>query len=292
MKREINVNENRGFTLVEMMVALVISSLVIASTFLTYTLHHNTFTTETQITDMQYAGSTAMDIISKDIREAGFGVPDNPNINGQATSLDITDTGADAGPDEVVLLGAYRMVGRLNGAVNPGATTFTIAYEAGAPTLDSGTLGFVSIDGLTYMDITAVAGNTITVSGTTPIDRYYPNNRCVYLIENVGYFVDGSTLYRSSPTYSTANDVDGDGYGDQPIADNVDDLQFSEIDFDGDGVTDKVVLSLLARTEREVMNDITPATVSYLLENNTTSSNDFFRRRVLRMEVSLRNPVR
>jgi prepilin-type N-terminal cleavage/methylation domain-containing protein len=292
MNRKLKLKEYRGFTLVEMMVALVVSSLVIASAFLTYTLHHNTFTTESQITEMQYTGSTALDIITKDIRESGFGVPDGPNINGQSTSLDITDAGVDAGPDDIILLGAFRMVGRLNGAVNPGATTFNITYEAGAPVLNDTTRGFISIDGLTYMDITSVAGTAITVSGSTSVDRYYPNNRCVYLIENVNYFINGNTLFRSSPTYNTANDVNGDGYGDQPIAENVDDIQLSEIDFDGDGVTDKVAISLLARTEREVMDSVQSTTASVVLENNTTATNDFFRRRVLQMEVSLRNPVR
>ncbi|NIO17368.1 MAG: prepilin-type N-terminal cleavage/methylation domain-containing protein [Deltaproteobacteria bacterium] len=292
MKRKFRLTEYRGFTLVEMMVSLVISSLVIASAFLTYNLHHNTFTTESQITDMQYAGSTAMDIITKDIRESGFGVPDSPNINGQTTSFDFTDAGVDSGPDSFIVLGGFRKVGEVNGAVNPGATTFEITYEPGAPTLNATTRGYITLDGLTYLDITSVSGTTITVSGSTPVDRYYPSKRCVYLIENVAYFVNGNILYRSSPTYNTANDVNGDGYGDQPIADNVDDLQLSEIDSDGDGVTDKVKVSLLARTEREVMNAVQPDAASVVLENNTTGSNDFFRRRVLQMEVSLRNPVR
>lgn len=286
------LEEYHGFTLVEMMVALVIATLIIASAFMTYTLHHNTFTTESQITEMQYSGGTAMDIIATDIRESGFGVPENPNINGQNTSLNVIDAGADAGSDQVVLLGGYRMVGRLNGAVNPGATTFNITYEAGAPTLNDTTLGFISIDGLTYMDITSVTGTTITVSPSTPVDRYYPDNRCVYLIENVRYCMNGNILYRSSPTYNPANDMCGDAYGEQPIAENVDDLQLSEIDFDGDGVTDKIAVSLLVRTEREVMNAVDPSAATVVLENNTTATNDFFRRRVLQMEVSLRNPVR
>ncbi|RMG61448.1 MAG: prepilin-type N-terminal cleavage/methylation domain-containing protein, partial [Deltaproteobacteria bacterium] len=122
---------NRGFTLVELMVAVVISFIVVGWIYSTYIVHQRVFSTETQITDLQYEGSTAISVLAKDLRESGFGVPENPNINGVTSSLIISDSGTDGGPDTLTLLGGYRVIATLAQDINPGMTSFKVTWQGG-----------------------------------------------------------------------------------------------------------------------------------------------------------------
>ena len=275
-----NRNCSAGFTLVEMMIAMVISVLIGGWAFSTYTIHHKVFSTESQLTDVQFGTGSAMEMMTKDIRESGFGVPDSPNINGVTTSLSLTDSGTNGGPDSLTLLGGYKNVGSLTADVAPGNNSFTITWANGTQ-LDTSTKSNISIDGLSFLTVTNVNNNTITVA--VPIDRFYPAGRNIYLIENVSYFITGNTLFRSAPSSSP---------GGEPVMENVDDIQVLAIDTDADGNNDALRLSILARTEREVEQKLEPGTTSTTLENNTVTTSDYFRRRLLSHRISLRNPLR
>ncbi len=274
------VRDDRGFTLVEMMVALVIAFLLVGWAFSTYLVHHRVFTTESQITEMQYEGGTALSVISRDVMESGFGVPDDPNVNGVTSSVVISDSGDNGGPDSITLLGGYRVVATLAGDVVPGMTTLTVNW-IGNPMVNTTDRSYISIEGLSFFTVTDVNNNVVTLS--SPVDRFYPAGRPIYLVEDVTYFVSNGALLRASPTTNAAG---------EPVATNVDDFQCASLDFDGDGDIDAVRISLLARTEREVAQKVEPGVSSITLENNTVTTSDYFRRRVYRQVVYLRNRVR
>lgn len=61
-----------GFTLIEMMVALVISGILALSLYNLYIFQSETHTVQEQISDMQQNARIAMDMISRDVRMAGF----------------------------------------------------------------------------------------------------------------------------------------------------------------------------------------------------------------------------
>lgn len=299
MKYSKILKNNSGFTLVEMMVAVAIATLFIGYSYAAYLVHQKTFTTESQITEMQYSGGAAIDLIEKDIRESGFGVPDNPNIalgsSTYTTSLAITNAG---GPDTITLLGGFLRIGTLTSNVNPGAFTITINWDGGITPTTS--LPFLSLEGLTFLTTTGVTDNgdgTATITVSPSVQRFFPTGRVVYAIDVATYFVNGNVLYKSYSLSNGTADLNGDGLMDAPIAFNIDDIQFAQLDVAGAATTDpasteRIRVSILARTERAVQNELDPSVTSITLENNTTGTNDFFRRRVYRAEVSLRNPVR
>ena len=64
--------KNRGFTLVEIMVSMVIVSLVVAGIYAVYTIQQRTYTVQEQVTEMQQKIRAALDFMSRDIRMANF----------------------------------------------------------------------------------------------------------------------------------------------------------------------------------------------------------------------------
>lgn len=62
----------RGFTLVELLVAMVIATIVLAAIYGSYLVQQNHYLAQSQVTEMQQNIRAAMDLISRDIRMAGY----------------------------------------------------------------------------------------------------------------------------------------------------------------------------------------------------------------------------
>ncbi len=62
----------RGFTLIEIMVSMVISSLVVAGIYGVYTIQQRSYTVQGQVTEMQQRLRSAVDFMTRDIRMAGY----------------------------------------------------------------------------------------------------------------------------------------------------------------------------------------------------------------------------
>lgn len=75
-----------GFTLVELMVAMTIGLIVLAAIYNIFIIQNKSFDVEEQITEMQQNARAALDIMSREIRMAGY----DPNSN--ATAKIITAT--------------------------------------------------------------------------------------------------------------------------------------------------------------------------------------------------------
>lgn len=61
-----------GFTLIEIMVSMVISSLVVAGIYGVYTIQQRSYTTQEKVTEIQQRLRSAVDFMSRDIRMAGY----------------------------------------------------------------------------------------------------------------------------------------------------------------------------------------------------------------------------
>jgi len=95
-----------GFTLVELMVALAVGSIVMAAVMTAFQAQHNTYLAQGQVVEMQQNARVALDMLELDIRSAGY----DPNNLGAG----ITTVGIDP----------------LTGV----ASTLTFTREAGDPT--------------------------------------------------------------------------------------------------------------------------------------------------------------
>lgn len=68
-----------GFTLIEIMIALLISSVILGSVFMTYSSQQKSYVVNDRLTEVQQNLRAAMIIMAKDIREAGCDPTGNAN---------------------------------------------------------------------------------------------------------------------------------------------------------------------------------------------------------------------
>ncbi len=85
---------NRGFTLVEIMIALVVSMVLIAGMYASYRLQQRTQATQDQLVEMQQNLRAAITWLERDIRKAGY----DKNQTTRATSCDAGGTGSAVAP--------------------------------------------------------------------------------------------------------------------------------------------------------------------------------------------------
>lgn len=66
------ITHQDGFTIVELFVALVLSSLVVIAIYSAYTIQQKTYTAQNQVVEMQQNLRAAMDVMTREIRMAGY----------------------------------------------------------------------------------------------------------------------------------------------------------------------------------------------------------------------------
>ena len=106
LPKESLMHRNRGFTLVEVLVAIAVSSIALASLYVAYDIIERRYTKLRETTIIQQTGRSVLRIIERDIRIAGFRYQDDTGsfVFGDLTNpLTITDSG-DACCDQIVIL--------------------------------------------------------------------------------------------------------------------------------------------------------------------------------------------
>ena len=189
----------RGFTLIEVMVAVVLSTLVTAAAFTILTTTSKAVQANEQVAGTQQNVRIAMELLSRDIKMAGFG---NAGVAiGNCTypimPLDKTPTGVDNGPDSVQLLvpttkatGAAPWL--LQSATSPnGAPQITLKPGAVADMVTSGLANgsYISINGAYTGQVTAVSSSSNTITIAVPAPVWFPADSPVYLLQCIRYQV-------------------------------------------------------------------------------------------------------
>ena len=98
----------RGFTLIEVMISILITMIVMGSVFALLTRGQRAFQREPEIADLQQSARTVLDMVSRDILQAGSGLPPEfpafSRINGAG----------DAVPTDVLeMIGTFQLAGEL-----------------------------------------------------------------------------------------------------------------------------------------------------------------------------------
>ena len=288
--------DQKGFTLVELMVVLAIFGFILAGVFTAYITQHHASVVQSQVSDTQQNARIAMDFLSKEIRMAGFGKPLDsvngfsdavtPGINNDATS----GNNVLAGTDQITVVTGYRQISTLASAAGADATTITLV--ARADQFNTGTKKFVCIDGVGLIDnyvVTGIAGNVLTVSPA--LHRPYQAGAPVLLVKAITFSVnDARVLTRNENT----------GGGAQTLATNIEDLQFAYQLVDGtwsnapaepDDIR-AVRINVLARTRFQDHNPGETGTIGQrtdIEDHDVTNARDGFRRRLLTSVVEVRN---
>jgi prepilin-type N-terminal cleavage/methylation domain-containing protein len=270
------LKKNKGITLIELMVALVISGLLVAGLYRTFIGQQKTYTVQEQVVDMQQNVRAAINRMMTEIRMAGFGnvsmVLTSPvTINGRTFSNVVNWDNPTAG--SLTILSA-RGSTTLTGTPAPNTITVnSLTDSQGNILFDTGNSRFISIGGLESYTITNIAGTTITYNGTGTLTYDHPVGTPVFGIRALSYQV---AVVNGIPTLLRDENL---GDGAQPQADSIENLQFTYLDVDGNPTANPldvriIRVSLRARTERQDPD----------LENG-----DGYRRRQIASNIHLRN---
>lgn len=207
----IQQDSQRGFTLVELMISVIIASVVVAGGFAMLTMTDKAMKANGQTIDTQQNVRMAMEFLSRDLRQAGFG-PFDPTagaVGGCTNAIMPTDNnplGVDRGPDRISMVVP---VGNPMGsaidppwvldadtAINMGSATViampsaavvnTMATTAGGSL--TGPQATLSIGGALTGKVTGVGGANLTLMFQgSQIESPIRKNTPVYLLQCITY---------------------------------------------------------------------------------------------------------
>lgn len=133
MKKNIKeqpLTSSHGFTLVEVLIAMLMGGVVMAAVMSSFQIQHRTYLAQDQVVEMQQNARLAMDMLVRDIRTVGY----NPNnLTGTGITSVITAPGV---ASEITLV-------RDNGFGTSEAISYRLYSSGGEPTLGRQTIGTI-----------------------------------------------------------------------------------------------------------------------------------------------------
>lgn len=304
----------KGFTLPELLIGVTISLFVTAAG---YTFFNNTFNfsaLHSRTAEMQRESRVALDIMSREIRNAGFGIiePSMRTVQGGASpiqafnNIDPDPSGVANKLDRITVVEGLEMIGNLGVMARKGANAFTLTALPGidltSPSIAGSTITIEGFYNGTVQTVTGTAPNyNIVLNTPTPadrLDRDYSVLNTVFLVRTITYRVAVQTPGAEPVLLRNA----GDGNGDQIVASGIEDLQFAYLLNDGTEAyapaavappmlpnIRAVRISLLARS-RDPKSSATQVSTRPVLEDHAAgTAADRYHRRVFTKVVEVRN---
>lgn len=253
------IKKDRGFTMIELMVAMSIASVVAMSGFALFSQSNWSYQVQENVGEAQQNARVAIDRISRDIRTAGFGLPEPPYsidfpYGGGTISFDspITVSDSSAGPDSITVLGIGYEVGTLAGGTDENrkaddsicysktTTQEKLIVTDGANSTVHESRRYVSIDGVFFAELdTATQSVACTGGRTLPLDdpsilKGDFDSGTVYIIQAVEYSIaeDITGCSATNPClvskdYSQLRGANFGNVSRQLLAENIEDIQFA-----------------------------------------------------------------
>jgi len=237
----------KGFTLVELLIAAGISVIIVGSVLSLYLTQHKHLIVQDQISDMQQSVRAGMEELATKIRMAGYNVP---------TSLSAVDA-FNSNPDSIRIIYDSGLISDVETNQAMLQTTADIRCD--------GDISMLNIDDWLYIyDPSAKEGEFFQASliqsgagviqhSAMPLSRCYQVGSTISKMNSLKYFID-STTDPIHPCLMIQNFNDAP----QIYADNVTDLQFQYVLSSG-AIVDvpptsimirEVVINMASRTER------------------------------------------
>lgn len=307
--------QQRGFTLIELMITLVMFSFVVAGVLAVAAALTQGFREQRSAMTAEEAVRVPLDFIADAIRQASPGVSDPSKIvdAGTCAAGAITVTNSTSGPDTLDLVYAS------GGVVTTLRSTFTVGSTSSFTVTDASQLAqgdYVLItdfgSGHVYK-VTNVAGTTVSVASSSCTAYSYSVGALVIRAQHARFTIatlDGNPVLMMDP------DSTGSAAA-EPLAEGIEDMQIAiGIDADGsNGVSEvgtaggddewyynhasdtapsgsaavrAIRITLIART----LDQLKAASASFQrpqAEDRAASTSDRYRRRVLRAIVEVRN---
>ena len=252
-----------GVTLIELLIALVLSGLLTAVLYRAFISQQSTYTAQDQVAEMQQNVRIATVRMTKEIRMAAYGgdmLSAFGDVNGFVEMIT-------PGSNAITILLADE-VGALKESAEKGLQQVRVTNAA---VFNADKKKYLCLNGLNNYLVKNVTGDTITL--TAPLAEGHPIHQPVYLVKAISYYVSPS----GSKTVLRRNE--NTGGGGQPLADNIETLEFSYFDANGNVTSNPpdirmVKVSVTAKTD---------------MSDPQLKGGDGYRRRTLFSSVKVRN---
>ena len=189
-----NRASEQGFTLIELMIAVVIFSVISLAAFSVLSTSQQTAVMNDQTVQLQRNVRLAMDLIARDIRMTGYGNPAAGSLAGCVNQLNATDqaVGADTGPDSISVMTVDQQIGTLAAqAPLPPATSTTTINVSGLSAGSVNVNDVITLEGAFTATVNAIAGSVLTLSQTIQNPVAFPAGLPVLRLTCVTYTVTG-----------------------------------------------------------------------------------------------------
>jgi type II secretory pathway pseudopilin PulG len=209
--RNSKLNRSSGFTLMEALIALLLTGIISTAVFKTYLTQHQHYIAQDDITNIQQNGRAAIDEMTRQIRMAGFQLPTGLNAL----------RAANTNPDSLVLI--YRS------DTAQAVLSANMASAAADIVSTTSTGGFTSGDWAYIFEPDSGGGEFFVISGVnpgaklishTPMTKAYRKDAIVLIVTWAQYYIDGSNSDHPNLMVRTP------AYGSQVFAEDVSNLQF------------------------------------------------------------------
>lgn len=271
--------KTKGFTLVEILIAIAVFSIVIGAIYGVFISQQHAYHVQDQIVEMEQNARAATNMMIRELRMAGYHamgdelinnlaswvpssfVPTYPltvNLGEEPTKITLGD-GTE--PDMITFLAVLDTENNpttLSSAVTAGATQITLSLNATETGNQYNVNDIIHIGTASeYVKVTAISGSTLTidtnptVGGNQGLSESYASGMEVGEISVVSYAVfneanDSSHTYHDEGHPVLKRNVNGGHF--QPIAENITDMQISPL---GSGEKPvEIQLTLTARTDK------------------------------------------
>ncbi len=255
--------KKHGVTLIELLIALMLSGILISVLYRGFITQQKNYTVQDQVAEMQQNVRIAIDQMTKEIRMAGYGgdmLSIFADVNG------FTDVITPSNNTITVILADQ--VGALKENTAKGARQLRVTN---ASVFNGDKKRYLCLNGLNNYSVESVTGDTMTL--TAPLREGHPANGPVYLVKAISYYLGvsgGKTVLRRN---------ENTGGGGQPLAENIESLEFSYFDSNGNVTSNppdirRVEVAVTARTD---------------MSDPQLKGGDGYRRRTLSSNISVRN---
>jgi prepilin-type N-terminal cleavage/methylation domain-containing protein len=225
MKRtdiDTQLKTNNGVTLIELLVALVLSSLLIAALYRVFISQQRIYTTQEQVVDIQQNVRVAINRMMSEITMAGFGNVENLlDLVGGVNGFNQVIT---PGPNKITIVGGFKQIRRDNESPISISSVSgnTIKLNYATDEFDGSAHRFISIGGIESSTVLERDGRVLTLGSNLKCN--HPENTPIFKIQAITY---QTGLSNDIPALKRNENTGG---GAQPLADNIESIQFEYFD--------------------------------------------------------------
>jgi prepilin-type N-terminal cleavage/methylation domain-containing protein len=230
-KMVMSLRGSKGLSLIELLVALLVSGILMAAVYRTFIRQQKTYVVQEQVVDMQQNVRTAIGRMMREIRMAGFGNVAEilPKTFGAKSLSRVITHNTPTGGLTVITVGGSTTIAEDPSVLNKIKVT-SLTDSAGNTLFDTGVRKYIVVGGLETREITNVNTGTKELTLNGNLVQNPKQDTTVVALRAISYRVDGTTLVRDENL----------GGGEAPLADNIAGLQFQYLDGNANIIADPV----------------------------------------------------